>query len=104
MARTKGRIAELDAQIQTYSGDIDHLEHVRLAAERLREISATIEPDLADANWHRRRELIRTLVQKIEIGKDNVRIAFRVLPDAGRSGPESIAVTLLRCPKPGVTN
>ena len=36
MARTKGRLAELDAQIQAYSGDIDQLEHVRLAAERLR--------------------------------------------------------------------
>ena len=96
MARTKGRIAELDAQIQIYSGDIDQLEHVRLAAERLRELSATIGPDLVHADWHRRRELIRTLVQEVEMGKDNVRIVFRVLPDAGRSGPESIAVTLPR--------
>jgi hypothetical protein len=96
MARTKGRSAELDAQIQAYSVDIDQLEHVRLVAERLRELSATIGPDLLDARWHRRRELIRTLVQKVEIGKDNVRIVFRVLPDAGRSGPESIAVTLPR--------
>ena len=70
--------------------------HVRLAAERLRELSATIGPDLLDADWHRRRELIRTLVQKLEIGKDNVRIVFRLLPDAGRSGLESIAVTLPR--------
>jgi hypothetical protein len=82
-----------------YSGDIDQLEHVRLAAEWLRELSATIGPDLLDADWHRRRELIRTLVQKVEIGKDNVRIVFRVLPDAGRSGPESIAVTLSRWPQ-----
>jgi site-specific DNA recombinase len=96
MARTKGRIGALDAQMQAYSGDIDQLEHARLAAERLRELSATIGPDLLEADWHRRRELIRTLVQKVEIGKDNVRIVFRVLPDAGRSGPESIAVTLPR--------
>jgi hypothetical protein len=92
----QGRSAELDAQIQAYSVDIDQLEHVRLVAERLRELSATIGPDLLDAKWHRRRELIRTLVQKVETGKDNVRIVFRVLPDAGRSGPESIAVTLPR--------
>lgn len=95
MARTQGRIAELDAQIQAYSGDIDQLEHVRLAAERLYELSATIGPDLADANWHRRREIIRTLVQKVEIGHENVKIVFRV-PDAGGSGPGSIAVTLPR--------
>ena len=96
MARTKGRIAELDAQIQAYAGDIDQLEHVRLAAERLRELSVTIGPDLADADWHRRREVIRTLVQKVEIGHENVKIVFRVLQDAARSGPESIAVTLSR--------
>src|SRR5271166_4443926 len=99
MAKTKGRIAELDAQIQSYSGDVDQLEHVRLAAERLRELSATIGPDLIDADWRRRRELIRTLVQKVEIGKDNIRIVFRLLQDAGRSGPESIAVTLPRKPR-----
>ena len=96
MARTKGRIAEFDAQIKAYSGDINQLEHVRLAADRLRELSATIGPDLLDADWQRRREVIRTLVQKVEIGKDSVRIAFRLLSDAGKSGPESIAVTLPR--------
>ena len=58
MTRIKGCIAELDAQLLAYSGDIDQLEHVRLAAERLHEVSATLGPDLADANWHRGRELI----------------------------------------------
>jgi len=96
MAQTKDRIAEFDAQIQVHSSDVDQLEHVRLAAERLHELSATIGPDLADANWHRRREIIRTLVQKVEIGHENIKIVFRVLQDAGRSGPESIAVTLPR--------
>src|SRR5208337_3201458 len=96
MARTKDRIAELDAQIQAHSSDVDQLEHVRRAAERLHELSATLGPDLADANWHRRREIIRTLVEKVEIGHENIKIVFRVLQDAGRSGPESIAVTLPR--------
>jgi site-specific DNA recombinase len=96
MARTKGRIAELDAQIQAYSGDVDQLEHVRLLAERLHELSSTIGPDLGNADWERRREVIRTLVQRIEIAHENIKIIFRVSPDAGRSGPESIAVTLPR--------
>jgi site-specific DNA recombinase len=96
MARTRSRIAELDAQIQAYSGDIDQMEHLRLAVARFRELSATVGPDLADADWHRKREVIRTLVQSIEIGHENIRIVFRLSPDAGRSGPESIAVTLPR--------
>ena len=54
MSISKSRITELGAQIQALSRDIDQLEHVRLAAERLRELSATIGPDLASADWHRR--------------------------------------------------
>jgi len=65
-------------------------------AKSFAELSATIGPDLADADWHRQREVIRTLVQRIEIGHEIVKIVFRVSPDAGRSGPESIAVTLPR--------
>src|SRR5271165_2353001 len=94
MARTKGRIAELDTQIQAYSGDISQQEQARLAAERIRQLAATIGPDLAGADWHRRRDVIRTLVQKVEIGRENVKIVFRL--DAARSGLEPIAVTLPR--------
>ena len=60
------------------------------------ELAATIGPVLADANWHRRREIIRTLVQKVEIGHENIKIVFRLLPEAGRSETQSIAVTLPR--------
>jgi hypothetical protein len=96
IARIRSRIAELDAQIQAHSGDIDQMEHLRLAVARLHELSSTVGPDLADADWHRQREVIRTVVQRIEIGHENIRIIFRLSPDAGRSGPESIAVTLPR--------
>ena len=96
MARTRSRIAELDTQIQAYSGDIDQMEHLRLGVARLRELSATLGPGLADSDWNRKREVIRTVVQRIEIGHGNIRIVFRLSPDAGRSGTESIAVTLPR--------
>ncbi len=96
MARIKGRIAELDDQIQAYASDIDQMEHVRLAAQRLRELSTTIGPDLSDADWHRKREMIRTLVLRIEIGHEIIKVVFRLSPDASRSGPGSIVITLPR--------
>ena len=40
--------------------------------------------------------MIRTLVQRIEIGRDVIKIVFRVMQDARGSGPESIVVTLPR--------
>ena len=92
----KTRIAGLDALILAHSDDVDQLEHVRVAAERLHELSLTIGPDLANADWHRRREVIRTLVQRVEIGHEDIKIVFCVLQDAGRSGSEAIAVFLPR--------
>jgi len=96
MARTKNRIVELDARIKADAGDADHLEHLRLAAKRLRELAAAVGPHLATADWHRRRDIIRTLVQRIEIGREVIKIVFRVTPDARGSGPESVVVTLSR--------
>jgi site-specific DNA recombinase len=81
MARTKSRIAELDRKIKDDAGDVDRLEHLRLAASRLRELAAAVGPHLANSDWHRRRDIIRTLVQRIEIGRETIKIVFRVTPD-----------------------
>jgi site-specific DNA recombinase len=94
MARTKSRIAELDAKIKDDAGDTDHLEYLRLAAKRLRELAAAVGPHLATADWHRRRDIIRTVVQRIEVGREVIKIVFRVTPEARNSGPDSIVVTL----------
>ena len=72
------------------------LEHLRLATSRLRELAAAVGPHLANADWRRRRDMIRTLVQRIEIGPEVITIVFRVTPGTLGSGPESIVVTLLR--------
>jgi len=96
MTRTKSCIAELDTEIKDDAGDTDHLEHLRLAAKRLRELAAAVGPHLATADWHRRRDIIRTLVQRIEVGREVIKIVFRVMPEARDSGPDSIVVTLSR--------
>jgi site-specific DNA recombinase len=96
MGRTKGRIAELDGKIKADAGDVDRLENLRLATNRLRELGAAVRPHLATADWQRRREIIRTLVQRVEIGPDVIKIVFRVTQDARVSGRESIVVSLSR--------
>ncbi len=42
MVRTKNRIADLDAKIKADAGDVDQVEHLRLAASRLCELAAAI--------------------------------------------------------------
>ncbi len=94
--RTKRRIADLDAKIREDVSDIDRRENLRVAANRLRELAAAIGPELADADWHRRREIVRTLVQRIDVDTEVIRMIFRVTQNMRISGSDAIAVTLQR--------
>ncbi len=96
MARTKSRISDLDAKIKAGAGDVDQLQHLRLATSRLRELAGAIGPELASADWHRRREIIRTLVQRIDIDTEVIKIIFRITKNTRGSGSDSIAITLPR--------
>jgi site-specific DNA recombinase len=96
MGRIKIRIADLDAKIAIDAGDVDQRETIRLAMNRLREVAQTIRPDLAAADWQRRREIIRTLVQRIVIDTEVIKIIFRLSQNTRTSGSDPIAVTLPR--------
>ena len=96
MTRTKTRITDLDAKIKASAGDVNQLEHLRLATARLRELAGAIGPELASADRHRRREIIRTLVQRIDIDTEVIKIIFRVTQNTQRSDSDSIAITLSR--------
>lgn len=99
IARTKTRIAELEAKIKVAAVDVDQQEQLRLATKRLHELAAVVGPHLAEADWFRRREIIRTLVQRIEIGFDVIRIVFRVVQDAHGVRRDSVVVRLSRMVK-----
>jgi len=96
MARTKSRIADLDTRIEKYAGDLDQREDLRLATNRLRELAATIGPELGNADWQRRREIIRTVVQRIDIDSELIKIIFRVNQNTRSSDSDAIAITIPR--------
>jgi site-specific DNA recombinase len=96
MDRTKRRITDLDAKIKAGAGDVDQLERVRLATGRLRELAAAVGPELAGADWQRKREIIRMLVQRIDIHTEVIKIIFRVTRNTRGSDSDSFAITLPR--------
>jgi site-specific DNA recombinase len=51
-----------------------------LIVTRLEDFAAQAKEGLEEADWPTRRELIRTLVKRVEIDKDEVNIVFRVTP------------------------
>jgi len=96
MARTKSRIADLDTRIRAYAGEVDQRERLRLATNRLRELAATVGPELGSADWQRRREIIRTVVQRIDIDTDVIKIIVRVNQNTRGSDSDTIAITIPR--------
>jgi site-specific DNA recombinase len=83
MDRTKSRIFDLDARIKVDASDVGHVENLQLAMKRLHELSAAVGQDVANADWHRKREIIRTLVQRIEIDTNVIKAIFRLTQNAG---------------------
>jgi site-specific DNA recombinase len=96
MARTRIRIADLDAKLEADAGDVAQREHFRLATTRLRELVTAVGPELASLSWQRRREIIRTLVQRIDIDAEAIKIIFRVTQNTRGSESDSIAITFPR--------
>src|SRR4051812_40984414 len=53
----------------------------------LEEFAQRVTAGLEQADWTRRRELIRTLVKRVEIGTEAVQLVFRVEPGPLSTGP-----------------
>jgi site-specific DNA recombinase len=83
-------------KLKANAGDVDQLEHLRLATARLRELAAAVGPELAGADWQHRREIIRTLVRRIDIDTEAIKIIFRETQNIRSSDSDSIAITLPR--------
>jgi site-specific DNA recombinase len=84
MDRTKHRIADLDED----QGECRRCRSTRTPStcdERFRELAAAIGSELAGANWQRRREIIRTLVQRIDTATEVIKITFRVAQNTRES-------------------
>jgi site-specific DNA recombinase len=95
MNRTKTRIADIDAKIGAQAADGDRLSHVRSVMRRLTEFSGRLQSQLNEADWATKREIVRALVQRIEIGPTKVTIVLR-LPEVSARALEPIMVKLSR--------
>jgi site-specific DNA recombinase len=96
MNRTKARITEIDTKIGAQAADEGQRAHVRSVISRLAELSSHLKSHLNDADWSTRREIIRSLVQRIEIGPTKVAVVLRLPVDASARALEPIMVTLSR--------
>jgi site-specific DNA recombinase len=79
--RSKERLTKLEQTIQALADQETRQRELRLVITRLEEFAQRVTASLEQADWTRRRELIRTLVKRVEIGPEAVKVVFRVEPD-----------------------
>jgi site-specific DNA recombinase len=85
----------LESQAQQITGEMTRQAELRLVITHLEEFAAKVKDGLADADWLMKRDLIRTLVKRVEIGKGEVNVIFRVAPDPFDLSPQG--GSLLHC-------
>jgi site-specific DNA recombinase len=76
--RFKERLQALEAQAEQLRTQAQQHVNLQLVIGRLEEFSTKVTTGLEQLDWAGRRELIRTLVKRVEIGQDNVNVVFRV--------------------------
>jgi site-specific DNA recombinase len=79
--RSKDRLRKLEQTLQALADQETRQRELRLVITRLEEFAKRVTASLEQADWTGQRELIRTLVKRVEIGPEAVKIVFRVEPD-----------------------
>jgi len=85
--RAKDRLARLEAQAQAEAEKETKERELRLVIGRLQEFGDRVKGGLDQADWMTRREIIRVLVKRVEIGERSVRVVYRVSPPPSPEGP-----------------
>lgn len=76
--RFKERLQRLEAQAEQWRDQAQQHVQLQLVIGRLEEFSTKVTTGLEQFDWAGRRELIRTLVKRVEIDQDSVNVVFRV--------------------------
>jgi len=95
ITRLRQRLADLEQQEQRISEEETGLAELQEAMGRLEDFAEKVKGNLAEADWAMRRDLIRMLVKRVEIAKEEVRVVFRTLPDSIQD--ENREKSLLHC-------
>ena len=88
LAALRRRVAELESEAAALRDAADETRSLRLVIGKLETFAGMVGDRLEAADWDTKRDIIRTLVRRVEIDDDHVRVVFRVDPgpnDNGRS-------------------
>jgi site-specific DNA recombinase len=88
IARLRGRITRLEEQAQRLADEAALQAELRLIVGRLEEFREKVKDGLEEADWSTRRDIIRALVKRVEVGEGEVNVVFRVDQNPFDPSPE----------------
>jgi len=89
LKRLREKIQSFDEQIIASRKIQNVQQELILVVRCIEAFAAQVESHITDINFETQREIIRTLVKRVEIHKDEVIIVFRVEPGAGPTSGET---------------
>jgi site-specific DNA recombinase len=87
LRQARAELARAEAEAQAQADRAAAARELKLVIGRLQDFAAQVRDGLAGASWEQRRELIRTLVKRIEVDAEAVRVIYRVNLPPFAKGP-----------------
>jgi site-specific DNA recombinase len=91
------RLARLEVEAKDQAAAQVRRAELRLALNCLEEFAAEVQAGLEQAEWGKRREIMRALIKRVEIGHDEVRIVYRVAPVPLLRPPLGAVYKIVKC-------
>jgi len=95
IAELRRRIARLDIEAGALREAAEQARSLQLVISKLSLFAQAVQDQLETADWQTRRDIVRTLVRRIEVADDLVQVVFRVGPAS--SGPSEPHRLLPHC-------
>jgi site-specific DNA recombinase len=80
VTRMRARLQHLEAQVERLKAEGEREEELRLVVGRLETFAAKVYNGLQQADFQTRRAIIRSLVKRVDVEQQHIRIVFRVSP------------------------
>ena len=97
ITRMRERITQLEEQVRQIQDEAGMEHELRLILARLETFASKVKEGLAEADWLTRRELIRTLVKRVEVNQEHVNVIFRIGPTTPSTPSDHHTQSLQHC-------
>jgi site-specific DNA recombinase len=88
LRRAKGRLEKFEAEAAALAAAAAEGQQLEAVLDQLQEFTRRVAEGLQDATWETRREVIRALVKRVEVDKEEVRVVYKVPPHPFVEAPQ----------------